>query len=154
MLIASVSGVTEFVDLSDTPSNYTGAAGKGLKINLTETGVEFATLTDTDQFTELTDTPDSYIGFSGYTVGVGASGLTFTEINQAITGLTDVSITDYTAGQLLRSNGTGFTGITDSDYYVTLVDDQVITGEKTFTGETIFQDGIDLTNPLKFSGTG
>ena len=37
-----------FVGLGDTPANYTGSAGKYLKINSGETGVEFDTLTTDD----------------------------------------------------------------------------------------------------------
>ncbi len=47
------TGVTTFKALSDTPANYTGSAGKYLKINSGETGVEYDALT-TDDVTEGT----------------------------------------------------------------------------------------------------
>jgi len=40
----AVGGVGEFISLSDTPTTYSGAAGKGVIINQSEDGVEFATL--------------------------------------------------------------------------------------------------------------
>jgi|GEM_PF-6953500 len=42
------SGVTEFTGLSDTPSSYTGQAGKYPKVNVGETALEFDVLTASD----------------------------------------------------------------------------------------------------------
>ena len=42
------TGVTTFGGLSDTPANFTGHAGKYVKVNSGETGVEFDTLTTDD----------------------------------------------------------------------------------------------------------
>ena len=39
---------TTLINLSDTPSNYTGTAGQYLRVNSGETGVEFDTLTTDD----------------------------------------------------------------------------------------------------------
>ena len=47
------TGVTTFGGLSDTPANFTGHAGKYVKVNSGETGVEFDTLT-TDDLSEGT----------------------------------------------------------------------------------------------------
>lgn len=38
------SGATTFLQLTDTPSNYTGSAGKGVKVNAGGTALEFYTL--------------------------------------------------------------------------------------------------------------
>lgn len=50
----------EFTELTDTPASYSGEAGKTVKVNSGETGLEFGTAFDT--FTELTDTPSTYTG--------------------------------------------------------------------------------------------
>lgn len=69
-----------FTDLSDTPDDYVGRSGQIVRVNSTETGLEFATaslggITDTDVITALGYTPydsanpDGYIsGFSGQDV--------------------------------------------------------------------------------------
>lgn len=41
------TNVDEFIELIDTPAAYTGAAGQFVRVNATETGLEFATATDT-----------------------------------------------------------------------------------------------------------
>jgi hypothetical protein len=42
-------GATRFLDLTDTPNTYTGSALKGVRVNATETGLEFYTAVDTDE---------------------------------------------------------------------------------------------------------
>ena len=46
-----VSGVTNFLDLSDTPDTYTGNAGKSVVVNETETGLVFTPQNNTTFFT-------------------------------------------------------------------------------------------------------
>lgn len=41
--------VTAFTGLSDTPANYTDQAGKGLRVNVGEDGLEFYEIVDTDE---------------------------------------------------------------------------------------------------------
>lgn len=62
-------GVTTFLELTDTPDSYTGAAGELVAVNLAETGLEFITLS----FLGLNDTPDSYTGNAGDYVAVNAT---------------------------------------------------------------------------------
>jgi len=66
-----------FTDLTDTPANYTGAAGQAAVVNAGETALEFADLTTT--FLALTDTPSTYTGQGGKIVAVnaGATALEF-----------------------------------------------------------------------------
>jgi len=60
------AGAGTFLALSDTPSDYTGNAGKVVKVNATEDGLEFGTISEgAGTFTELTDTPSSYVGRGG-----------------------------------------------------------------------------------------
>ncbi|MBA7519312.1 hypothetical protein ES705_11390 [subsurface metagenome] len=54
-------GATTFLGLADTPANYTGQAGKYIKVNAGETDLEFGTPTGgAGTYLELTDTPAAY----------------------------------------------------------------------------------------------
>lgn len=71
----------KFIDLSDTPANYTGQAGKYTKVNAGETALEFG-IPDAggaSTYLELTDTPADYIGNSlkFVRVNVGETALEF-----------------------------------------------------------------------------
>jgi len=50
----------KFTDLADTPANYTGQAGKYVKVNAGETDLEFGTPAGGGTYLELTDTPAAY----------------------------------------------------------------------------------------------
>jgi hypothetical protein len=54
-------GATTFTGLTDTPANYTGQAGKYIKVNVGEDALEFGTPTGgAGTYLELTDTPAAY----------------------------------------------------------------------------------------------
>lgn len=78
---------TSFVLLVDGPGAYSGQAGKGVRVDPTETRLEyvtFALLTDIiTAFTALSDTDDSYAGHAGHvvTVRTDETGLTFAAIS-------------------------------------------------------------------------
>ena len=73
--ITAGTGATTFVGLSDTPTNFTGAAGKTLKVNSSGNAVEFVTVTTpAGNFAGLTDTPSSLTGQGGKTVKVNSGG--------------------------------------------------------------------------------
>lgn len=83
----AVGGLTrppEFVSLEDTPSDYSGQAGKGVAVNAGEDGVEFAAPAVSD-FTDLDDTPADYTGQDGrgVTVKPTEDGVEFTVIGAA-----------------------------------------------------------------------
>lgn len=60
----SFSGATSFTGLTDTPSSYTGANGKWVKVS--GMTLVFEDLPTTPQaFTDLTDVPSSFAGFAG-----------------------------------------------------------------------------------------
>jgi len=64
-------GASTFLELNDTPSDYTGNAGKVVRVNASEDGLEFGTVSGgAGTFTELTDTPSSYVGRGGDVVVV------------------------------------------------------------------------------------
>lgn len=68
------SGVSSWIDLNDTdPTTFAGAAGEFVRVNVGETGLEFAVPpdTNTDAFLDLTDvTESSYSGEAGNLVAV------------------------------------------------------------------------------------
>ena len=64
----------KFTDLADTPANYTGQAGKYVKVNAGETDLEFGTPAGgATTFLGLTDTPSSYTGKAGEILRVNAT---------------------------------------------------------------------------------
>lgn len=102
IVAAEPTTVVTFLDLTDTPTTYTGQAGrfltanlaenalefadaavfpsftgnegKYLVVNATEDGVEWADLTVVASFLDLTDTPGTYSGQNGKLVAVNSGG--------------------------------------------------------------------------------
>ncbi len=73
--ISSGQGATDFTSLTDTPANFTGAAGKTVKVNSSGNALEFVTVTTpAGNFAGLTDTPSSLTGQGGKTVKVNSGG--------------------------------------------------------------------------------
>jgi len=83
------TGVNQFTLLTDTPSDYTGQAGKFLKVNDSATALEFVNEPDgtgsstTDELTDLTDTPSDYTGKGNHAIQVKNSenGIEFIDVN-------------------------------------------------------------------------
>jgi hypothetical protein len=154
ILIGSISGATEFVDLSDTPSDLAPGAGMLMGVNSGGTAIEFVeistildSLTSTT-FTSLTDVPSSYSGEAGkyLRVNSGETGIEFTDVlTSSLTGSTDFEGGDYTEGNVIIGTGTGFSALTPSDYFVMTSGVQNVWGVKTF------DDGI-VVNSIQFSG--
>lgn len=153
VLIASINGTTEFVDLTDTPSGYGGSGNKLVKVKADETGLDYFDFVPLNEFTQLIDTPNTYEGFDGYAVVVNSNetGLEYKAINQNLNGLNDTEITDYTNGKILRANGSKFIDVNAKDYLVTLINDQEISGKKEFVDEATF-NSIIINQPLTFNG--
>ena len=122
------SGSATFLGLSDTPANFTGAAGKYLKVNSSGNSVEFDTL----NFDDLGTTPTTISGYgitdafdgafssltgkpttiSGYGITdalqLGTTATTALAGNTSIpSSLTDLGITDGSNGQVLQTDGNG-----------------------------------------------
>lgn len=148
------TGVSEFVDLVDTPSTYTGNQNNYLKVNSGGTGIEFGNINYPTTLIELIDVPSAYTGTYGQILRVnsGETAMEFADVNQTLTGLTDTSITAYTEDNILQSDGNQFVSVNPEDKFVLLNKIQTITGIKTFETGTTFQAGINLKYPLKFSG--
>jgi hypothetical protein len=66
-------GVTKFIELSDVPASYAGAAGFFVKVKPSLDGLEFIAVTIPTTFLGLSDTPASYAGAGGFTVKVNAA---------------------------------------------------------------------------------
>lgn len=88
--VASQTDVQEvklpFIQLSDVPQSYTGAALQRLRVNAAATGLEF----HTEVFTDLADVPANYTSAALKTVRVnaGATGLEFVTYTVTSTTLT------------------------------------------------------------------
>ena len=82
-------GVTAFVQLSDVPHSYTGEAGKFVRVDATETALEFVALALVTAFIQLSDVPNSYTGaaLKALRVKAAETGLEF--FTQALTLLSD-----------------------------------------------------------------
>ena len=77
--ISSGQGATDFTSLTDTPANFTNAAGKTVKVNSSANALEFVDVTTS--FVGLGDTPANFSGAGGKTVKVnsGANALEFVD---------------------------------------------------------------------------
>lgn len=67
-----VDPIDDFLDLIDTPTDYTGFAEYHVAVNATEDGLEFVEAVD--EFIDLIDTPNDYTGSAGYNVVVNGAG--------------------------------------------------------------------------------
>lgn len=108
-------GADTFLDLTDTPSSYTGDGGDCVKVKSDASGLEFATCSGgATTFLGLTDTPSSYSG-QGSKIVVVNSGATALEFATQPTAakwslIDDLTLTNDTDGQL------SFSGITENNY--------------------------------------
>lgn len=69
--IADIDPDKSFLDLTDTPANYTSAGGKTLRVKADASGIEFTDDPAVNKaFTDLTDVPASYTGAAGKFVKV------------------------------------------------------------------------------------
>ena len=99
------SGSATFIGLSDSPSNFSGAAGKYLKVNSSANALEYDTLT----FSDIGSTPSTLAGY-GITdsLQLGTSSTTALAGNTSIpAAITDLSISDGSSGQVLQTDGSG-----------------------------------------------
>lgn len=114
------SGAETFLQLTDTPTSYTGEVGKFVRVKIDGTGLEFANVggggEGVDNFLELTDTPNTYIGQANKVLSVNSTESSIEFIRLGIPSRTS----DLT-------NDSSF--VTDNDYVHT--DNNYTTTEKT-----------------------
>lgn len=119
----SISGVSAFTDLSDVPHSYTGQALKVVRVNSTETGLEFSTVVTTDEKVKA-DNTDPTPGFldekvDGTTINVD----TINHKIQVVPGVFSPIVHTHTKSDI--------TDFVESDYVHTTGDEN-ISGVKTF----------------------
>ena len=97
----SGGGATTFTGLTDTPSSYTGASLKGVRVNTGETALEFYTITSPTGFTfnNVTTTSDTMVANSGYLAN-----------NVALVTLTLPLSAGLAVGDILKIKGVGAGG--------------------------------------------
>lgn len=122
-----------FLALTDTPSSYSGHAGKLAVVNAGATALEFVSKTDvvaTGTFTGLSDTPSAYTGQAGKApiVNSGATALEFGYPDSKTIQGKDVDATAPTDGQQLV-----FDAVEDK-YVPTTVASGSLTREVVWTG--------------------
>jgi hypothetical protein len=78
--------VLDFTELGDVPHSYVGAAGEVVRVNATEDGLEFFTLTLVTSFLGLSDTPNTYAGsaLEFVRVNAGANALEFFDLTATL----------------------------------------------------------------------
>jgi len=158
------SGTSDFVSLSDTPANYTGAGGQFLKVNAGATAVEFGTtgideLSDVDTSTTAPTngqtlkwdgtnwTPADDTG-TAYTAGTGLdlTGTTFS-LDADLNELNDVNITsvqdkDYVMWDNATSRWINQAPQTQS---INVMNDVDTTTTAPTNGQTLKWDGLNWT---------
>ena len=144
-----------FLELIDTPAAYAGQAGKVVRVNNNEHGLEFTTINEeTPDFLGLTDTPTTYSGVNDYYVKVNSAGnglefvLSPGDTQEGITNIpTGVTSTAVTFGHAFGNENYVLTVSLENkvdsgpSVYPILIKDKVITG---FTVE--FSGNIDSDN--------
>ena len=83
--IANIS--LDFIDLGDTPTDYSGAAGKALVVDAGG-GIVFGTLTTS--FLGLTDTFSTYADLDGFTLKISGNSIVAVEVATALEGVQDI----------------------------------------------------------------
>jgi hypothetical protein len=155
ILLGAMSGLTNIVDLGDVAlTTLTGHSDEILVINSGGTAVTstpistFYNVWTGNSFTNLIDTPSTFNGYSGMTLVVSPDegSLVFSAYTNNLTACTDVN-SSYDSGIILVANGSGFTGVDGGDIFVTLANNQTISGYKSFTS------GITVSNAFAFAGS-
>ncbi len=105
------AGATTFTGLTDTPSNYTGQAGKWLKVNSTPDGLEF-----TDEPTGTDTTYELKTNLVSSNVNLKLDADSGTDDNVLITAGSNITFSSVTEGGFTISASSGTATISDGDY--------------------------------------
>jgi hypothetical protein len=146
-------GVTQFIGLTDTPNSYSGQTGKSVRVNVTETGLEYYTPSEvgsTISFLDLIDTPSSYTSNSLrlLRVNAGANAIEYDPNSYATTARIISTNNGLSGGGDLSADRTlGLTGQALALHNLATNGYIVRTGAGTVTARTITAGtGISITN--------
>jgi len=132
--ISSSMGINNFLELTDTPSTYTGESGKFLKIKDTEDGVEFTSRATVVKWGDVTGTLSDQIDLQS-ALDLKEENLTFS------TGLTRTLNTITVNNSELALTASQISIVDANDYYLSTE----IEGVLEEIGETRAINGYDLT---------
>lgn len=156
LLLLGYSGLTSsFLNLTDTPNSYAGAGGLAVFVNPGASGLTFSAISTVTSSTELIDMPSTLAGYSGYvlTVNGGETGYELTVGQKTFTGLTDVNVSAYTEGDLIKISSGLLTNFDPTTQFVDLKTlAQSITAAKEWDSIQNFNQGINLVQPFNFTG--
>jgi hypothetical protein len=145
---------TSFIDLTDTPSDYTGYSASGVRVNAGATALEFY---NTDMGTSWSDPVDSNIipDTSGY-YDIGSPGLPFASgYFETITiGGVDVAVAGYVHEQVGISSNWTVPHMLGTDKLVVQITDNATPNKVITPKEIIFTDDdtINVTFPSGVAG--
>lgn len=134
-----------FYDLDDVPHSYLGSSGFIVKVNQTESGLEFSE----NRFTSLIDTPQTYSGNSNKLLKVNNSEDNIIFDNLNFTDLADTP-NDYQEYKFLVSTSSG---ISYSDGYTTFLD--LLDTPTSYSGNALRFLAVNSTETgIVFASTG
>jgi len=150
-------GVDNFISLLDTPSSYTGQAGKSLRVNLAENALEYYTPSEVGSniaFLDLTDTPPTFTSNALLRVNSGGTAIEYDTTSYTPTTRSILSGTGLTGGGNLTANRTlSLTGQALALHNLATNGFIVRTGTGTVTARTLTSGtGITVTNGDGVSG--
>ena len=105
------TGATSFVNLTDTPSSYSGQAGKWIKVNSTPDGLEF-----TDEPTGSDTTYELKTNLVSSNVNLKLDADSGTDDNVLITAGSNITFSSVTEDGFTISASSGTATISDGDY--------------------------------------
>lgn len=147
-------GASAFTDLTDTFTSYTGLAGKGLRVNATETGIDTYTPTDTDEKVKLSAT-DPTAGYLNAKLAAGVDRIVENEYIDFLEQGSSPALPANTTGRMWASDTNGKTnlnfigsdGITQRIMRDLISTVRNTSGAPIARGKLVFQTGSTGTAP-------
>lgn len=150
----STPGASAFTDLTDTFSSYSGLAGKGLRVNATETGIDTYTPTDTDEKVKLSAT-DPTAGYLNDKLAEGVNHIVENEYIDFLEQGSTPTLPANTTGRMWASDTNGKTNLNfvGADGLIQRVNRDLIStvrntsGSLISRGKLVYQTGSTGTAP-------